>query len=700
MNPTFSLRNIKTEQVWLFAAIFFFYVLTGLIGLTLQSVNTFATLIWAPSGIAFAAYLLYGYRVWPAILLAAFVINASLGAPLFVALVTAFGNTFGPLLGATFVKWYTGHDDLRALRLRGNIAIIASAFGVPLITATIGVGSLWFGGLVSSGAVGATWGTWWIGDMLGILVCAPFLLKWLDTSPSKRTSLGYFELFLSSTAVAAFSYGIFWLSYSSFVYGLFIPLTWAALRTGSRGMTLSLLLVAVVATSGTLAGHGPFATSGLLQLQIFLATMSIVFLIFTAVVEERTNMLESLQQHANELENAVYKIGAEDEAKKEFLAILAHELRNPLATILSSIELIHMEGVSAANATALLENIGDRARAMVHLLGDLLDISRISQKKLTLHKKTLQVDAVLDKLIHTIQPLIAKYGHKFTITRPAEELTLSADPIRIEQIFMNLVMNAVKFTKSPGSIDIVIRRENRMVATSIRDNGIGIPKHMVKRIFEPFFQIKNGQSNPEGMGIGLPLTRHLIEMHGGTIEVKSGGANAGSEFIVRLPLLGYKARGKTASSPALVRGELPRKFRRTKQGLRILLVDDNTQATEALARLLELRGHTPFVASDGTEALLRTKQIKPEVILLDIGLPGMDGYEVATRLRALGDPYFLVALTGYGQVEDKERARQAGFDLHLTKPIGLKEIEAALRKIPTAPEKVASPMNPAQALSR
>lgn len=671
--------RIGQIQISVPVAVFLSYVITGYVGLHLNAVNTFATLVWPPAGIAFAAFFMRDHRLWPAVFFAAFLINVSIGASFPVAFCIALGNTLGPLAGASFVKWYTNYNPM-VLRLLDNVGIVLSSFIVPVITATVGVGALWLGGTLSSAAFGATWSTWWMGDMLGILVLSPFIMKWFSPPLFERTTLQRIELIVASLSVAATAYYIFWTPINPFTYGLFIPLTWVALRTGPHGITLSLVLVALIAVIGTITGHGSFLTLGLPHLQIFLATISSVFLIFTAVVEERKNVFTTLTGHVDELEDALFKISAEDEAKKEFLAVLAHELRNPLATILNSIELINLEGFSASNAKKLLEIIAERSHAMVHLLDDLLDISRISQKKLSVEKQTVSVGQFIDKLILTAQPLISKYEHTFSITRPDEELYLHADPVRLEQIFTNLVVNAAKFTKTPGSIEALVRREKHMAVAYIRDSGMGIPENMLEKIFEPFYQINRGTSAKEGIGVGLPLTRRLVEIHGGTIEARSQGIGRGSEFIVRLPLL-RQSEHVQSYLPSASRARV-HKGRKPKRTFKILMVDDNKEGVDALARLLELRGHTTAVAYSGSEAVHKALAFKPEVVLLDIGMPDMNGYEVAIRLRAQNKTYFLVALTGYGQVEDVERSKQVGFNQHITKPAELKEIEAALRKVP------------------
>lgn len=665
--------------------IFFIYLIAARIGISMYPLADLPMPIWSSVGVALAAFLLYGVRIWPAIFAAALMVNVSIGASLPSAFGIAVGYTIGPVVGAALLKWYTAFSAYHPAfpRLRDSVGIMMSAALIPILTATIGITSLLLWGGLSFARFGEAWTSWWVADVLGILIFTPFILKWFNQPLFDRTVKQQIEMVLTLAAVTALTFLIFWVPDAAFVFYLFIPLTWAALRTGPRGTTLSILLTSGIAATGTLAGFGPFATTGnLIYLQTFLITTASIFLIFSSTVEERRAVFETLEQRAQDLEQALTTIRSEDEAKKEFIAILAHELRNPLATILSSIELINLQGFSATNTSMLLTTIDERSRAMVRLLDDLLDISRISKKKLILHKEHISVDRFMDKLNDIVTPLMKRYGHSFSLTKPPEELYLNADPVRLEQILMNLLANAARYTKAKGSIEVLSEAQEGMLAIHIRDSGIGIPRGMLRRIFEPFFQIDREQVPNEGMGIGLTLTRELIEMHGGYIEAKSGGIGMGSEFIVRLPL---SPAGETATvthvSPPMARS-YAHGPKQVKRAHKILVVDDNEAATEALSQLLEMRGHTTAVVHSGKAAIEKAIEFVPEVIFLDIGLPDMSGYEVAVELRKQPTPYFIVALTGYGQDDDKEKARKAGIDQHLTKPAGIKEIQGVLRKFP------------------
>ena len=357
-----------------------------------------------------------------------------------------------------------------------------------------------------------------------------------------------------------------------------------------------------------------------------------------------------------------------DRRKDEFLATLAHELRNPLAPISNALALIaRPEGATAI--PRVLPVIKRQVEYMVRLVDDLLEISRITSGKIELRQGSTDLATVLRNAVEACMSLINEKGHKLSVFIPEAPLIVHADAVRLEQVFTNLLNNAARYTRQGGQVWLTARRENKDAVVSVRDNGIGILPGMLPRLFDMFAQERrNGVGTQEGLGIGLNLVARLLQMHGGSVEALSEGRDRGSEFIVRLPLSEIPARGGT--------GE-PERVVPPPSGLRILVVDDNHDAAEILCMLLESMGLNAKAVNSGPAALGVLPTYRPNVILLDIGMPGMNGYEVARHIRE--QPQFdntqLVALTGWGQEEDRRLSKNAGFDHHLTKPVDFKVLK-------------------------
>jgi PAS domain S-box-containing protein len=360
-----------------------------------------------------------------------------------------------------------------------------------------------------------------------------------------------------------------------------------------------------------------------------------------------------------------------DRRKDEFLAVLAHELRNPLAPISNAVHLLrHPDG--RRRADRLVEMLGRQVRQMIKLVDDLLEISRITRDKIELHPQPLLLADVVHGAVETSRPLIDQYRHHLDVRLPDEPLTLYADSVRLTQVLANLLNNAAKYTDAGGSIELAARRDGLDVEIAVRDNGIGIPPGHLPEVFDMFTQAHRAAGRGQGgLGIGLAMVRSLVQMHGGTVEAKSPGAGRGSEFIVRLPLADAHdaaADAGTAAATAPLAGQ------------RILVVDDNQDAADTLAMLLEADGARARAVYDGAAALAALPGLRPHTVLLDLGMPDMDGFEVARRIRADAacSGVRIVALTGWGQERDRERTRGAGFDFHLTKPVDLAVLHAWL----------------------
>jgi CheY-like chemotaxis protein len=368
-----------------------------------------------------------------------------------------------------------------------------------------------------------------------------------------------------------------------------------------------------------------------------------------------------------------------NQAKDEFLALLAHELRNPLAAIVNAIGLISNRGGADPVLQQGTQVVERQARQMARLLDDLLDVSRISRGKLQLRKEVLDLAEVVENAVQTSRPLIESRGHQLTISLSPEPVALEGDSTRLEQVLANLLNNAAKYTDAGGRIHISANLEDNNAIIRVRDTGKGIPPAMIQRVFEPFVQIDFSLHRPEqgGLGIGLMLVRRLVEMHGGTVSASSEGPSLGSEFVVRLPAL---PQGKLPAAQPEEPGEARNGRKEINLVPRhVLIVEDNADSRETLRTLLSLWGHQVDVADTGPRGVEKALAAAPEVALVDIGLPDLDGYQVAEQVRANGgDDIYLIALTGYGQQEDRRRALNAGFNAHLVKPVDPKELARLL----------------------
>jgi signal transduction histidine kinase/CheY-like chemotaxis protein len=364
-----------------------------------------------------------------------------------------------------------------------------------------------------------------------------------------------------------------------------------------------------------------------------------------------------------------------DRRKDEFLAVLAHELRNPLAPIRYALAASRKPGRSLDQQRRSEEIVERQVAHMSRLLDDLLDISRITRGTLELKKSRTELTSVVGAAIETARPIIDTKGHRLTLNLPREAVRLDADPVRLAQVFANLLINAAKYTGSGGHIQLSAQRQRGEIVVAVRDNGIGIAAQAMPRLFTLFSQVHDAHGrSEEGLGVGLALVRGLVGLHGGTVEAHSEGAGRGSEFRVRLP------QGPAAHDGADVAPAATDSAHRQ----RVLVVDDSRDAAETCAMLLELSGHTVATATNAHEALALAPDLRPQAVLLDIGLPDLDGYELARRVRAQpwGQAVLLIAVTGWGQEEDRRRARDAGFDHHLTKPVSADALEALLRAGP------------------
>ncbi|MEO7251185.1 MAG: ATP-binding protein, partial [Arenimonas sp.] len=389
---------------------------------------------------------------------------------------------------------------------------------------------------------------------------------------------------------------------------------------------------------------------------------------------ELDRSLTQLDWQARSLEQARSRAEQATRSKDEFMAMLGHELRNPLAPIKTALELLKMRGIWSQEHEVMQR----QSNHMIRLVEDLLDVSRIAGGKLTLNRSPTQVSTIIARALETAAPLIDQRRQRVRLDVPETGLCVSGDPARLAQVFSNLLTNASKYSDIECSIEVTARREGEVVRVAVDDHGIGIEASMLEDVFALFHQQGRGLDRAQGgLGLGLAIVRNLVTLHDGKVEAYSAGPGQGSTFVVWLPVCEAVAEGSTDASTIGIANALDR------PRSRILLVDDNADARNTLAHALRTLGHEVSAAADGFEALEVVDKFQPDFAFLDIGLPVMDGYELADRLRQRpGKPIRLVAVTGYGQPEDKARARTAGFLAHFVKPVDFAQLLAAMETLP------------------
>ncbi|MEO8178827.1 MAG: PAS domain S-box protein [Deltaproteobacteria bacterium] len=364
--------------------------------------------------------------------------------------------------------------------------------------------------------------------------------------------------------------------------------------------------------------------------------------------------------------------------KDEFLATLAHELRNPLAPIRNSLHILRLASVSNPAASRVQDMMERQVAHMVRLVDDLLELSRISRGQIELKKEHIGLRTIIEQAVEASRPVIESHAHHLEVSLPTEPLAVHGDLVRLSQVFANLLNNAAKYTQDGGRITLSARREGATLIASVRDTGIGIPNEMLSRVFDMFTQVDNVlRRSRDGLGIGLSLVRSLVTMHGGSVEARSVGLGQGSEFIVRLPLAEHPGLDIARSvRPGDAEAAVP-------PMVGILVVDDNQDSADSLGALLSYLGADVRIAYDGQSALEALRTYRPSVVVLDLGMPGLDGYEVADRVRRDPDlcDLTLIALTGWGQEQDRRRSREAGFDHHLVKPVDLEALKTLLASL-------------------
>jgi PAS domain S-box-containing protein len=767
------------------------YFIAGKLGLRFATIHPCASAVWAPTGIALSACLLFGRWVAAAVFVGAFLVNVTTAGSIATSLGIAAGNTLEALAGSYLLYRFAGglkvFDRTRDVFRFLMLAAIAST----LVSATIGVSSLCLGGYARWAEFKWIWLTWWLGDATGALIVAPMLLLWAGSfsvtweGQQKREAVA---LLVALVVTGGVVFGG-WLPLPKQQYPLdffcFPILLWAAFRFGPRETATASFILSAIAIVGTLNGLGPFAqgtrNESLLLLQTFAGLTGLMSIAVATAVAERRRLDETRsrlaaivdssddgiiglnldgcvtswnrgatrvfgfsaaeaigkpvglilppERPAEEQEVARLEVGAvchfetqrkrkdgalidialtispivgragriigtsrtsrdiTDEkrtrrqreellaaqhlareaaeaasrAKDEFLAMLGHELRNPLHAILLAVHLLENTGAINDRGAKAVEIISRQADHVKRLVDDLLEAARVTSGRIVLVRRPTNLSDCVQECIRVFGATGQFERHVVEID--SEPVWVDADSERLIQIVTNLLSNALKYTPTAGRILISVKAETDDAVLRVGDDGIGIPAASIPHIFDLFArgEVKLDRA-PGGLGVGLTLVKRLVELHGGSVEAQSDGPGKGSVFIVRLSRI---------APPVPLQATPANGLPQFAGGLRILVIEDNADAREGLRGLLELWRHDVSEASDGHAGLDAAMAFHPEVALIDLGLPGLDGYEVARQLRASpgGDKTILIALTGYAQSEDRQRAKDAGFQGYLPKPV-------------------------------
>jgi signal transduction histidine kinase len=633
-------------------------------------------------------------RAWWILLLAAsagnFLPHRLAGASVAFALLAELINHLRAVLAAAGLRRFVGRQP-RVETLPQMVAYLAFAIlGGPGVAALAGAWLVVWNG---SGTFWLAWQEWWLSNAITGLTLLPLLA--LDR---REPVIGRRVAEAALLAISLFTVGgwVFSQSYDrshthqAHLYWALPFLLWGAVRFGPRGTSATLLAVMALSVWGAVEGRGPFAaaapTENLLELQIYLLAVSVPVLLLAALFRQQDRTAAELKRTEDERRELEARKSIEaalrdaDRRKDEFLAVLGHELRNPLAPIGIALELLRQERAETGEAIWARETIGRSLGHMTRLLDDLHDISRVTLGRIPLRLELLDLRRVVATSLEVTRPLIDSFGHELTVRLPEQPQPIRGDSVRLAQIVCNLLNNAAKYTEPGGRIEVALEREGPGVRLSVRDNGIGMAADALTRIFEPFSQLPTGRERERGgLGIGLTLVKRLVELHGGAVEARSAGPRLGSELIVRLPLSADQVLDPTPP-PAAVPGRCP--------SLRILAVDDNADIALGLANVLGTWGHTVRTAHDGATALALAGTFAPEVVLVDLGLPRVDGLEVARRLRQshARPPALMVSMSGFGHDQTRARSGEAGFHHHLPKPVDLESLRVLLEQLPVARE--------------
>jgi signal transduction histidine kinase len=653
------------------------YFVAGKLALKLAFVNASASAVWPPAGIALAALLVLGSRVWPALFIGAFLVNVTTAGNIFTSFGIATGNTLEALCGAWLVNRFAGGAQLFD-RPQNVFKFAVAALISTTLSPSFGVTSLALGGFAQWSSYWQIWFTWLLGDFSGDLVVAPLLVLWSIPATqrlwNRREAIEVSVLLLLLVVLAEIVFGG-WFPISarnypiSFICGPIV--IWTAFRFTPRETATGIFILSTIAIWGTLNGLGPFSlrteNQSLLMLQSWTAALVITAMAIAAAISERNRAQAAIEQQKEAVEAA-------NRTKDNFLAMLSHELRTPLTPVIAALDALETETTESELAQCSLSMIRRNVELESQLIDDLLDLTRIAKDKLQLRFGSLDAQAIISNVVEICRAEAQGRRVNLHVNLRAGAHHVLADAAKFQQIVWNLMKNAIKFTGEDG--DVIISTTNpepQTLVISVQDTGIGIEPEIMSRIFDPFEQGEHAfQRRYGGLGLGLAISKSLAQAHGGTLTARSDGRDRGSVFTLTMKTVSPPTRVVTLATP------VPE-----TRPLRILLVDDHLDTCTALERLLVRRGHLVAAAHNVRSAMEAAARSPFDLLISDIALPDGSGTELMTYLRAISHIPG-IAISGFGMNGDIEKSFEAGFAEHLVKPVKMENLEAAIDRVMAA----------------
>lgn len=668
-----ALRPLTRHEWRVSLLLFFSYIPVSVISLRFFPE---VTQLSPATALAVCGLFFGGLRLWPVVALASIVSGAITGAPTLPLLYLASMEVLQANAGAYMLRWLRIDPLFRSYRDMFGLLGAVAALSVIAPTARGMLRALYYHVPLS----GTAWGHAYVATVFCLIIISPFILRWFAKPSFSRPLLEWVEVgsifaLLLSLSSLLFVSGLGAILGVPTLYLLFVPLLWIALRHRPRFVTLALLLCALIALHGVRMHVPPHLLPlALFQLELLFIMLSGLFLIIVSLEEDRRLNRNLMRSQLSTLENAVARISSESKSKNDFIAILAHELRNPLAPIVSAIDLLRLrEGIEEDEAETLtmMEN---RMKTVRRLLDDLLDVSRISEGKIVLNIEPVKLKSIIKRaVLSTVHHRLERH-QTLSVHEPEDTLTISGDPVRLEQIFSNLLTNASKYSDPGDHIELTVVREGNRAIVTVRDEGVGIPPDALERIFDPFQQIGSGARTQKGLGIGLALVESFVSLHGGMVTALSEGVGRGSTFRVSLPL---RSEAGALSTPSV--GEVAASSSAQVPST-VLIVQDNDVEAWSIGRLLEMRDYQVNYAYDAGQAIARAEEKEFGIILIDTDLPRDGAFQAAQLLRASGFTGMLIALVRAASPETEESVMLAGFTSLLQKPVRLDDLTQMLSR--------------------